>query len=135
MPLQIAQLWGSIGFSHMEFFTKSLHSPLCGFGRAAHNRRRVSHLFRPRRRPSGRSFPANPREKEIGDLLPNNQRQHRTCYALCHILYPVSAAQMRIFQMNSNSSSFRERENSSSTTYWSGFTFSLRKFGGLDSRH
>ena len=28
----------------------------------------------------------------IGNLLPNNQRQRRTCYALCHILYPVSAA-------------------------------------------
>ena len=30
-------------------------------------------------------------EREIGNLLPNNQRQRRTCYALCHILYPVSA--------------------------------------------
>ena len=30
--------------------------------------------------------------REIGNLLPNNQRQRRTCYALCHILYPVSAA-------------------------------------------
>jgi len=28
---------------------------------------------------------------EIGNLLPNNQRQRRTCYALCHILYHVSA--------------------------------------------
>ena len=28
--------------------------------------------------------------REIGNLLPNNQRQRRTCYALCHILYPVS---------------------------------------------
>ena len=27
-------------------------------------------------------------EGEIGNLLPNNQRQCRTCYALCHILYP-----------------------------------------------
>ena len=24
-------------------------------------------------------------------LLPNNQRQRRTCYAVCHILHPVSA--------------------------------------------
>jgi len=31
--------------------------------------------------------------REIGNLLPNNQRQRRTCYALCHILYPVSAAE------------------------------------------
>ena len=29
-------------------------------------------------------------EREIGNLLPNNRRQRRTCYALC--LYPVSAA-------------------------------------------
>ena len=28
---------------------------------------------------------------QIGDLLPNNQRQRRTCYALCRTLYPVSA--------------------------------------------
>ena len=24
--------------------------------------------------------------REIGNVLPNNQRQRRTCYALCHIL-------------------------------------------------
>jgi len=30
--------------------------------------------------------------REIGNLLPNNQRQRRTYYALCHILFPVSAA-------------------------------------------
>ena len=36
-------------------------------------------------------------EREIGNLLPNNQRQRRTCYALCHILYPVAAA----LEMNS----------------------------------
>ena len=29
---------------------------------------------------------------EFGDLLPNNQRQRRTCYTLCHILYPVIRA-------------------------------------------
>jgi len=25
-------------------------------------------------------------ERELGNLLPNNRRQRRTCYALCHIL-------------------------------------------------
>ena len=34
--------------------------------------------------------------REIGNLLPNNQRQRRTCYELCHILYPVSAAHTSI---------------------------------------
>ena len=43
---------------------------------------------------------------EIGDLLPNNQRKRRTCYALCHTLYPVSAAHMSIFRMDSNSTSY-----------------------------
>ena len=42
---------------------------------------------------------------EIGNLLPNNRRQRRTCYALCHILYPVSAAHTSIFRMDSNSTS------------------------------
>ena len=46
------------------------------------------------------------REREIGNLLPNNQRQRRTCYALCHILYPVSAALASFFRMDSNSTSF-----------------------------
>jgi hypothetical protein len=45
--------------------------------------------------------------REIGNLLPNNRRQRRTCYALCHILYPVSAAHTRIFRMDSNSTSYR----------------------------
>ena len=40
---------------------------------------------------------------ETCDLLPNNQRPCRTRYALCHILYPVSAAHTSIFLMNSNS--------------------------------
>jgi hypothetical protein len=40
---------------------------------------------------------------EFGNLLPNNRRQRRTCYALCHILYPVSAAHTNIFRMDSNS--------------------------------
>ena len=44
-------------------------------------------------------------KREIGNLLPNNRRQRRTCYALCHILYPVSAAQTSIFRMDSNSTS------------------------------
>jgi hypothetical protein len=43
---------------------------------------------------------------EIGNLLPNNQRQRRTCYALCHILYPVSAALASFFRMDSISTSF-----------------------------
>jgi len=45
-------------------------------------------------------------EREIGNLLPNNRRQRRTCYALCHILYPVSAAHTSIFRMDSNSTSY-----------------------------
>ena len=44
--------------------------------------------------------------EEIGNLLPNNRRQRRTCYALCHILYPVSAAHTSIFRMDSNSTSY-----------------------------
>ena len=41
--------------------------------------------------------------REIGNLLPNNRRQRRTCYALCHILDPVSAAHTSISRMDSNS--------------------------------
>ena len=41
--------------------------------------------------------------REIGNLLPNNQRQRRTFYTLCHILYPMSAAHASIFRMASNS--------------------------------
>ena len=44
--------------------------------------------------------------REIGNLLPNNRRQRRTCYALCHILYPVSAAHTSIFRMDSDSTSY-----------------------------
>ena len=47
--------------------------------------------------------------REIGNLLPNNRRQRRTCYALCHILYPVSAAHTSIFRMDSNSTSYRQK--------------------------
>jgi len=48
--------------------------------------------------------------ENIGGLvmLPNNQRQRRTCYALCHILYPVSAAHMSSFRMDSNTISYGE---------------------------
>ena len=46
-------------------------------------------------------------EREIGNLLPDKQRQRRTCYALCHILYPVSAAPTSIFRVDSNSTSYR----------------------------
>ena len=38
--------------------------------------------------------------------MPNKQRQRRTCYAMCHILYPVSAALTSIFRMDSNSTSY-----------------------------
>ena len=44
--------------------------------------------------------------REIGNLLPNNQRQRHTCCALCHILYPVEAALTRIFRLDSNSTSY-----------------------------
>ena len=43
---------------------------------------------------------------DIGNLLPNNQRQHRTCYTLCHMLYLVSAAHTSIFRLDSNSTSY-----------------------------
>ena len=43
---------------------------------------------------------------EIGNLLPNIQRQRCRCYALCHILYPVSAALTSIFRMDSHSTSY-----------------------------
>jgi len=50
--------------------------------------------------------------REIGNSLPSNQRQRRTCYALCHILYPVSAAHTSIFRMDSNSTSYWGRRMS-----------------------
>ena len=43
---------------------------------------------------------------EIGNSLPNSQRQRRICYALCYILYPVSAAHTSIFRMDSNPTSY-----------------------------
>ena len=60
--------------------------------------RQQGHVRRLQRRP----------KREIGDLLPNNQRQRRTCYALCHILYPVSAALTSILRMDSNSTSYEK---------------------------
>ena len=62
------------------------------------------------RSPATGSTPGEPEAlpliREIGNLLPNNQRQRRTCYALCHILYPVSAALASFFRMDSISTSF-----------------------------
>ena len=52
-------------------------------------------------------------DREIGNLLPNNRRQRRTCYALCHILYPVSAALTSIFRMDSNSTSYHKHDTHS----------------------
>jgi hypothetical protein len=49
------------------------------------------------------------RGREIAILLPNIQRQRHTCYALCNILYLVSASHMSIFRMNSTSTSFWSR--------------------------
>ena len=44
----------------------------------------------------------------MGNLLPKNQRQRRTCYALCHILHPVSAAHTSIFRMDSISTTYMQ---------------------------
>jgi len=52
--------------------------------------------------------------REIGMLLPNNQRQHRTLYnqkdvlpyALCWLRGPVPAALARIFRMDSIATSY-----------------------------
>ena len=65
-------------------------------------------LFLPQHLTVASSCEKHPRitEREIGIFLPNNQRQRRTCYALCHILYPVSAAHTSIFRMDSNSTSY-----------------------------
>ena len=57
------------------------------------------------------------RRVEIGVLLPNNQRQHRTLhvqkdvlpFTLCELLCPVSAALARIFRMDSVSTSYLRR--------------------------
>ena len=60
-------------------------------------------------------------KREIGNLLPNNRRQRRTCYALCHILYPVSAAHTSIFWMDSNSTSYHWEELAMEATGGAGF--------------
>ena len=49
------------------------------------------------------------RYREIGDLLPTNQRQGCTCFALCHILCPVSAAHTSISRMDSNFTCYPQR--------------------------
>ena len=36
-------------------------------------------------------------KREVGNLLPNNRRQRRTCYALCHILYTPCRPLIRAF--------------------------------------
>ena len=46
-------------------------------------------------------------DPEIGNLLPNNRRQRRICYALRHILYSVSAVLTSIFRMDLNSTSYK----------------------------
>ena len=48
--------------------------------------------------------------REISNVLPDNRRQRRTCYALCHILYPVSAAHTSMFRMDSKSTSYRNTQ-------------------------
>ena len=50
-------------------------------------------------------------ERELGILLPHNQRQRRTCYALCHIRYPVSATHTSIFRIDSNSTFYKVQED------------------------
>ena len=49
-------------------------------------------------------------KREMGNVLSDNLRQRRTCYAVCHILYPVSAARTSIFRMDSNSTSYVQAE-------------------------
>ena len=82
--------------------------------------------------------------REIGNLLPNIQRQRCTCYALCLILYPVSAAPTSIFRMDSNSTFYssvvgvlsgglgcRVRGLETGVQYrWAGFGGSLYPHGG-----
>ena len=49
--------------------------------------------------------------RENDNSLPNDERQRRTCYALCHILYPVSAAHTSVFRMDSKSTSDLNEES------------------------
>ena len=69
------------------------------------------------------------RPREIGNLLPNNRRQRRTCYALCHILYPVSAAHTSIFRMDSNSTSY-SLSRAIASTYFLCFLAMLSRLWG-----
>jgi len=57
--------------------------------------------LRPPHERCGTFCSSHPWTREVGNLLPNNQRQRRTCNALCHILYPVSAAHTSIYRMDS----------------------------------
>ena len=59
--------------------------------------------------------------REIGNVLPNNQRQRRTCYILCHIQYPVSAAHTSTFRMGLNPTSSRLMvQKATRLAFWSG---------------
>jgi len=62
-----------------------------------------------------RNLLRRPLAREIGNSLPNIQRQRCTCYALCHILYSVSAALTSIFRMDSNSTSYHLQHNACAT--------------------
>ena len=57
------------------------------------------------------------KSREIGNLLPNIQRQRCTCYALCHILYPVLAAHASIFRMDSNSTTCNRNQRRAKTPF------------------
>ena len=58
--------------------------------------------------------------REIGILLPNNRRRHRTLhiqkdvlpYVLCKLLYPVSVAFASIFRMDLFSTSYPNLQTS-----------------------
>ena len=61
--------------------------------------------------------------------MPNNQRQRRTCYASCYILYPVSAAHTSFLRMDSKTTSYgltvgayepNRRSRDSKLAYWRG---------------
>ena len=59
--------------------------------------------------------------REIDNLLPNNQRQRLTCYILCHIQYPVSAAHTSTFRMGLNPTSSRLMvQKATRLAFWSG---------------
>ena len=66
----------------------------------------IRHLFEHQHRLTRPHLFVTSATPEIDNLVPNNQRQRRTCYALCHILYPMSAAHTSIFRMDSNSTSY-----------------------------